>query len=223
MARFQTPRLGAWTPRLRTILRTVALAGVLILPVAIMAGWLEKIAGTAARSGPPISPALENAVRHVRALPARGDVVALAAQGTPEGHWRFVNKSGEMFTAGSPDEMKRVVTVLHPEARPGARLALYMTQDTVLRDRVALKALPAGVDLSVVVGAESYRLLRRSEPTGERFFAEVRPNLVVEMGDKRLFDEAVWQLGRPLDSARVRVLALEPGGPASLPASPRID
>ena len=223
MARFELLRLGAWAARLRTVLRTVALAAVLLLPVAILAGWIEKIAGTAVRSGPPISPALENAVRYMRGLPARGDMVALAAQGTPEGHWRFVNKSGEMFTVGTPDEMKRVVTVLHPEARPGARLALYMTQDTVLRDRVALKVLPAGIDLSVVVGAESYRLLRRSEQAGERFFAEIRPNLVVEMGDKRLFEEAVWQLGRPLDAARVRVLALEPGGPATLPSSPRID
>ena len=223
MARFSPLRLGAWTARLRTVLRTVALAAVLLLPVAIVSGWLEKIAGTSVRPGAPISPALETAVRYVRGLPARGDTVALAAQGTPEGHWRFVNRSGEMYTVAAPDEMKRVVTVLHPEARPGVRLALYMTQDTVLRDRVALKALPAGIDLSVVVGAESYRLLRRSEAAGERFFAEVRPNLVVEMGDKRLFEEAVWQLGRPLDAARVRVLALEPGGPSTLPSSPRID
>ena len=223
MARFSPLRLGAWTARLRTVLRTVALAGVLLLPVAIVSGWLEKIAGTSVRPGAPISPALETAVRYVRGLPARGDTVALAAQGTPEGHWRFVNRSGEMYTVAAPDEMKRVVMVLHPEARPGVRLALYMTQDTVLRDRVALKALPAGIDLSVVVGAESYRLLRRSEAAGERFFAEVRPNLVVEMGDKRLFEEAVWQLGRPLDAARVRVLALEPGGPSTLPSSPRID
>jgi hypothetical protein len=223
MATIENLRLGAWPARLRTLLRTVALAAVLLLPVAIVAGWLEKIAGTAIRRGPPVSPALESAVRYVRGVPAKADVVALAAQGTPEGHWRFVNRSGEMYTVGTPDEMKRVVTVLHPEARPGARLALYMTQDTVLRDRVALKALPAGIELSVVVGAESYRLLRRSEAAGERFFAEIRPNLVVEMGDKRLFEEAVWQLARPLDAARVRVLALEPGGPATLPTSPRVD
>jgi len=223
MARFDSFRLSGWPARLGILLRTVALAAVLLLPVAIVAGWLEKIAGTAVRRGPPISPALESAVRYVRGLPARADVVALAAQGTPEGHWRFVSRSGEMYTAGAPDEMKRVVTVLHPEARPGARLSLYMTQDTVLRDRVALKALPAGIDLSVVVGTESYRLLRRSELGGERFFAEIRPNLVVEMGDKRLFEEAVWQLARPLDAARVRVVALEPGGPATLPSSPRID
>ena len=204
-------------------MRTVALAAVLILPVAILAGWLEKFAGTTLRKGPPISAALESAVLHVRSLPPKADVVALAAQGTPEGHWRFVSRSGEMYTGGNPDEMKRVVSVLHPEARPGARLALYMTQDTVLRDRVALKSLPPGIDLSVVVGAESYRLLRRSESTGERFFAEIRPNLVIEMGDKRLFDEAAWQLARPLDAARVRILALEPGGPSTLSASPRID
>jgi hypothetical protein len=223
MATIENPRLGAWPARLRTLLRTVALAAVLLLPVAIVAGWLEKVAGTAVRRGPPVSPALESAMRYVRGVPAKADVVALAAQGTPEGHWRFVNRSGEMYTVGTPDEMKRVATVLHPEARPGARLALYMTQDTVLRDRVALKALPAGIELSVVVGAESYRLLRRSEAAGERFFAEIRPNLVVEMADKRLFEEAVWQLARPLDAARVRVLALEPGGPATLPTSPRID
>ena len=148
MARFDSFRLSGWPARLGILLRTVALAAVLLLPVAIVAGWLEKIAGTAVRRGPPISPALESAVRYVRGLPARADVVALAAQGTPEGHWRFVSRSGEMYTAGAPDEMKRVVTVLHPEARPGARLSLYMTQDTVLRDRVALKALPAGRVLS---------------------------------------------------------------------------
>jgi hypothetical protein len=128
-----------------------------------------------------------------------------------------------MLTVGTPDEMQRVVPVLYPEARAGARLALYVTQDTILRDRAALKALPAGVDLSVVVGEESYRLLRRSDGAGERWYAEVRPNLVVEVGDRRLFEEAVWQLGRRLDAARVRVLALEPGGPPTLPASPRID
>src|SRR5262245_40430879 len=210
MARLHTLQLGAWPARLRTVLRTVALATVLLLPVAIVAGWLEKIGGTALRKGPPLSASLEGAVRQVRTVPPKTDVVALAAQGTPEGHWRFVSRTGEVYTVGTPDEMKRVTSVLHPEARPGARLSLYLTQDSVLRDRFALKALPAGVDLSVVVGSESYRLLRRSEAAGERYFAEVRPNLVVEMGDKRLFEEAVWQLARPLDAARVRVLALEP-------------
>src|SRR5262245_37056388 len=129
MGRFEFLRSSAWHARLGMLLRTIALAAVLLLPVAILAGWLEKIAGTAARSGPPIPPALESVLRYVRGLPARGDTVALAGQGTPEGHWRFVNKSGEMYSVSTPDEMKRLVAVLHPEARPGTRLALYMTQD----------------------------------------------------------------------------------------------
>jgi hypothetical protein len=224
MARFASPRLGA---RLGVLLRTVALAFVLILPVAVVAGWLERVVGNAARTGPPIPRALENAVRHIRGLPARGDVVALAAhwrfEDSPAGRWRFVSRSGESMAVGSAEDMKRVLPVLAPEARAGARLALHLTPDTVIRDRAALKALPAGADLRVVAGEESYRLLRRADAAGERFFAEIRSNLVVEMGDRRLFDEAVWQLERRLDKAALRVLALEPGGPTALPASPRID
>jgi hypothetical protein len=223
MPEIDLPHQGSALARLGSLLRTVALAAVLLVPVAIVAGSLERRVGTVVRTTPGVSPALANAVRYVRALPVKADVVALAAQGTQEGHWRFVSRSGEMLTAGTPDEMKRVVPVLYPDANAGARLALYLTQDTILRDRAALKALPAGVDLSVVVGEESYRLLRRGDAAGERWYAEVRPNLVVEVGDRRLFEEAVWQLGRRLDAARVRVLALEPGGPSRLPASPRID
>jgi hypothetical protein len=223
MPKYDPPRLNSAFARLGTLLRTVALAAVLLVPVAIVAGWLERLVGPVVRTTPGVSPALENAARYVRALPVKADVVALAAQGAQEGHWRFVNRSGETLTAGTPDEMKRVASVLSPDARAGARLALYVTQDTILRDRAALKALPAGVDLSVVVGEESYRLLRRGDAAGERWYAEIRPNLVVEMGDRHLFEEAVWQLSRRLDAARVRVLALEPGGPSALPASPRID
>jgi hypothetical protein len=223
MPRSDFPLLGSLRTRLGVALRTVVLAAVLLLPVAVMAGWLERVVGTATRAGQPMPPAFENAVRYVRRLPARSEVVVLAAQATPEGHWRFVNRSGEMLTAGTLDEMKRVVSGLQPEAKAGARLSLYMTPDSVPGDRAALKTLPAGVDLSVVVGEESYRLLRRSDAAGERLFAEVRANLVVEMGDRRVFEEAVWQLGRRLDKAHVRVLALEHGGPSRLPAAPRID
>jgi hypothetical protein len=223
MPRFDPPRQSSALARLGALLRTVALAAVLLVPVAIVAGWLERVVGPSVRTATAVSPALENAVRYVRALPLKADVLAVAVQGSQEGHWRFVNRSGELLTVGTPDEMKHVVPVLYPDAKAGARLALFVTQDTILRDRAALKALPAGVDLSVVAGEESYRLLRRGDAAGERWFAEVRPNLVVEVGDRHLFEEAVWQLGRRLDAARVRVLALEPGGPSTLPASPRID
>ena len=168
--------------------------------------------------------AIDSAAAHVKALPARADGGApLAAQATQEGHWRFVNKAGETFTAGTPEELKRVATVLLPEAKADAKLALYLTEDTVFQFRGALKDLPKGTELFVVAGSESYRVLRRGEGSAERLFAEVRPRLVVELAERKSFEEAVWQLARPLNKANVRVLALEPGGPPRLASAPRLD
>ena len=148
---------------------------------------------------------------------------ALAAQATQEGHWRFVNRAGETFTAGTPEELKRVAAVLLPDAKADARLSLYLTEETIFLNRAALKDLPKGTELYVVAGRESYRVLRRGEGAAERLYAQVRPNLVVEMAERKAFDEAIWQLARPLKAANVRVLALEPGGPPRLASTPRID
>lgn len=208
------------------VLRAGARAGLLLVTMAA-AGSLVSSGAAAQKDGGRVprhaSPALENAARYMMSLPAKTDAVVLAVQGTQEGHWRFVNRAGEMYTVGTPDEMKRVLSVLYPEAKPAARVSLYLTEDTIFRHRATLKALPAGAELSMVVGGESYRLLRRSEPAGERPFAEVRSGVALQIGEQRLFREALWQLGRPLGRARVRVLALEPGGPAALAGSPRID
>lgn len=199
-----------------------------LLASAALALWLGAARGLAQQDGsagaPPrhASAALENAARYMMALPARPDSVALAGQGTQEGHWRFVNRAGEMFTVGTPDEMKRAISVLYPGAKPSARVHLYMTEDTVLRHRATLKALPAAAELNLVVRGRSYRL-RRGEADAERLFAEVRSNVGVEPRDERLFKEVLWHLARPLREARVRVLALEPGGPRVLSAWPRID
>lgn len=209
------------------IVRTLALAAILLLPGVVLAGWLDRVTTTAEKAGSRVaisgSGALEKAVQHVKALPVKADGVALAAQAMQEGHWRFINRAGETFTAGTPDEMKRLVSVLHPEAKAGARLSVYVTEDTIFSHRTALKSLPAGAEVLVVVGPESYRVLRRGEGAAERVFAEVRPHLVIEMSDRRLFGEAAWQLARPLDKASVRVLSLEPGGPSTLAPWPRTD
>jgi hypothetical protein len=209
------------------VLRTVMLAAILLLPVAFLMGAFERVGispgGTGSDAQRSRSAALQNAARRLRSLPARTGVLALAAEATPEGHWRFVSGSGEVITAGTPDEMKRAIPLLHPEAKANARLALYLTEDTAIHQASALRALPANAELHVVCGPESYRLVRRIDGPVERLFAEVRPMLVVEMADLRLFHETVWQLERPLHNAAVRVLALEPGGPSTLSASPRVD
>jgi hypothetical protein len=209
----------------RALLCAGLLIALLLTPAVAHATWLSKVMGAAeqagARTGKLGLGALDNAAAHVKALPAMADRPALAAQATQEGHWRFVNRAGETFTAGTPEEMKRVAAVLLPDARADTKLALYVTEDTILLNRAALKDLPAGTELYVVVGRESYRILRQGE--GERLYAQVRANLVVEMSNRKAFDEAVWQLTRPLNKANVRILALEPGGPPRLASAPRID
>jgi hypothetical protein len=208
----------------------VALAVLLLLPAAVEANWLSKIAGMAEHSASRAAKlgtgalALDRAAVHLRSLPAKAEgSAALAAQATQEGHWRFVNKAGETFTAGTPEELTRVASVLLPEAKADAKLALYLTEDTVFQFRAALKDLPKGTELYVVARNESYRILRRGEGPAERLFIEIRPGLLVELADRKAFEETVWQLTRAFDKVNVRVLALEPGGPPRLASTPRID
>ena len=210
----------AW---LRLLLLPVLLAS---LCVSAQAGWLSRLAGSAEHGAARVArkgAALDHVAAYVKALPDRPDGIALAAQATQEGHWRFINKAGETFTAGTPEELKRAASLLLPEAKADAKLSLYVTQDTLFQNRGALKDLPKATDLFLVIGDESYRILKRAEGAGERLFAEVRPSLFLELAERARFEEALWQLMRPLDRAKVRVLALEPGGPSTITSTPRID
>jgi hypothetical protein len=196
-------------------------------PEPAQANWLSKVVGAAEQAGaraPKLGlGALDHAVAHIKSLPAKAEGAALAAQATQEGHWRFVNRAGETFTAGTPEELKRVAGVLLPDAAADVKLSLYLTEATIFQNRAALKDLPRGSTLYVVAQSEVYPLLRQGEGAAERLYAQVRPNLVVEMSERKAFDEAVWQLARPLNKANVRVLALEPGGPPRLASTPSID
>jgi hypothetical protein len=167
---------------------------------------------------------LDDAALHLKDLPAGIKGPALVAHVGDEGHWTFVNRAGERFTAGTPDELGRVVSVLVPEAAgPQGRLTLLLSEDAVFRHRAALKDLPKNADLRIVAGGESHALLRRGEGAAERLYAEVRPALLVQLGEQQSFREAMWQVGRPLARANIRVVALEPGGPQTLSPAPKID
>ncbi len=208
------------------VARSLILGAILFLPVALLAGWLDRVAGP--RQAPeedarPAPGAFDKVIAYVKGLPAAADTAALAAEATPEGHWRFVNRAGEIFTAGTPDEMRRAVPVLYPRARANIRTAIYVGAATAVASRPAFKTLPAGAEIFVVTGNAAYRLQRRADAGGERFLAEIRAHLLTELTDRRAFEEAAWQLERPLARAQVRVLALEPGGPSTLHAWPRIE
>ncbi len=204
-------------------------AGVACLAVlgdAAEANWLTRTLqelGKAERGTASVETALlEKGAAHLRALPPPKGV-AFAAHATAEGHWKFVNREGDVYTAGTPEELKRVAAILAPEsaAGPDAPLVLYLTEDTVFDRRPLLETLPKASELHVLTRDGSYPLTRA--PAHDRLYAEVRPNLLVELGARADFEEALWQLARPLERARMRVLALEPGAQEALTPQPRHD
>ncbi len=144
-------------------------------PVA-QAHWLARLAreagevggGAATRAARYGVAGLDRAAAYIKALPSAGEGAVLAAHATPEGHWKFVNREGDVFTAGTPDELKRAVPTLLPDAASNTKLALYLTEDTVFGERALLKDLPEDAALHVVVGRDSYPLARsrrrRSSP-----------------------------------------------------------
>lgn len=199
-------------------MRPFLFAAALIL--ASVLAWADQPLATSRAAAATLPRALEQ----VRKLPDPTRAAALAAEVSQEGHWTFANAQGERFTAASAEELRRVVPTLLPAAAtPPARVQLLVTEDSVFRQRDHFLKLTLGpsqaFDTRVVVDNESYPLLRRSD----RLFALVRVSLLVELSDCRLFDEAIWQLDHPLRNAMIRILAVEPGGPASIAPSPRLD
>jgi hypothetical protein len=202
---------------------------------AAQANWLSRLGRIGAEVG-EVAPGagklgagklgvieLERAATHIRSLPISAKGAVLAAHATPEGHWKFVNREGDVFTAGTPEELQRVVPTLLPDAAPGGNLGIYLSEDTLFRDRALLKDLPPGAKLHVVTGADSYPLLTRADAGAGTLYAAVRHNLLVDVRERALFDEAITQLERPLSRSSIRTLALEPGGPGTLSSYPRLD
>lgn len=223
----------------RSIFRALSL--VLIMMAAALAtghvrtaeaNWLTRLAreageagGDAARRGGRGLDGMGGlSLRHLKLLPEDGSSVALAAHVTPEGHWKFANKSGEMFTAANADEMARVARTLAPDHAGDGPLKLYLSEDAVFKRPQAIKELPAGAELHLQTYKRSYKL--QTDPQrgqGVGYLAEVKPNLSVRLSDQKLFDETVWLLERRLSKSSIRVVSLQPDGAKALSSAPRID
>jgi hypothetical protein len=208
----------------------VALAGA----SAARAGWLSSLgkvateageagahAGKAGKLGAGLF-AIEDAAGLVAKLPNSLNRSALAAHVSPEGHWTFLNKQGDSFTAANASEMERLNAALLPDSPAGSKLALYLSEDSAFQESQSLKALPADAELHIVTGRDSYPLVRAGDSTGVSK-AQIRPNLTVDLTSPDSFREAVYLLSRPLNKANVRMLGMEPGGPKQLSSVPAFD
>lgn len=193
------------------------------------ANWLTKIldhAGDAGRRSATsglhgLDPDLGRAAAALKSVPERPGFHPLAAEAGPEGHWRFVNAKGESFTAANADELKRMRDSLLPGT--DGKLALYLTPDTVFAQRALLDELPGDAELFLVAPSGTHRLIREGSGAGARLLAEVRPNLRLRLDSEDVLAETLFQLGRPLQPATLRVLALETGSADALAAVPRFD
>jgi hypothetical protein len=207
-----------------------ALLALAAFPLAGHANWLKILreageagGGAAGKAGRLGIESLDNAAAHVAKLPATAKGTALAAHVTQEGHWKFVNREGEVFTAATPAEMARVGEALAPGTASGGSYAFYLSEETVLMRAGELKQLPAGAELHIVAGRDAFRLRPAAGGGANAFVAEVRPGLAIALGDRTGVHEALYHLRRPLNRANIRVLALEPGGPKALSSVPGYD
>ncbi|MEQ1669709.1 MAG: hypothetical protein ABL893_02510 [Hyphomicrobium sp.] len=167
--------------------------------------------------------AVGKAASHLKGL-AGAPKGALAAHATPEGHWQFVNREGQVFTAGTADEMKRVLPALSPDIAAGeSKLTLYLSEDSVFQNRAALDQLPKDANLHVVTDSGTYGVTRSGYGSSAALKAQIKPNVVVELADRAMFDETVSYLGRSLNKANIRTISLQPGASNRLPSAPKLD
>ena len=210
----------------KSITAAMLLAAVTALALngAAAANWLTSLtkgAGKAAHHGDThlgLGP-IGRAAGHVAELPA-GTRGALAAHATPEGHWQFANREGQVFTAGTPDEMSRVAIALLPESAREGKLALYLSEESVFANSAALDALPANASLHLVTHKGAVPLGRDGAGA---LIAKVKPNVSLALEGRQAFDDAMAFLARPLNKSNIRTLALEPDGAKSLSSAPKLD
>ena len=195
--------------------------------VAALSCWLLACAWLApAYAAPPDleAQALKGIAEYVKAQPEVAGSPMLGAAVSQEGHWTLVNRAGERMTASSPAELTRVFATLQPatENDPAgpARLTLVLSEATLFKHRASLKDLPRTAIWRTMVDGKVYPV-QRSAP--DVLQVEVRPRVLVDVAERAAFDEAMWQLARPLRRSEIRLITLETGGPQSLAPVAKID
>jgi hypothetical protein len=198
------------------LLIPMLVAALAVAPAPSVAGWRETVwpFGIAA-SNPDRGDDLKAAAERIASEPVDTARRVLAAEVAHDGHWRLVNRAGETFTAANADELKRAIATLAPiDAKAGARprppaLSLLITATSVFAGSTAFSALPAGADLSALVGGTRYRLVRsEGQP-----LVMIRPRVALAVASRGQFGEALLLLERQ-PKRGIRLVALAPGGAA---------
>lgn len=151
-----------------------------------------------------------------------GAPATLVARVSAEGHWSFINASGEAFTAANTTEIKRAFEILLPNAGP-LPPTLILTGDSIFASAALLAQLPKVAVLKLGWADDTFPLVTAGNGTTVHYLAELGPNLLLELTTAAAFTEATLQLQRPMLRRHFRLLSLEPGGPHMLAAQPGRD
>ncbi|MCB1483287.1 MAG: hypothetical protein KDJ17_00150 [Hyphomicrobiaceae bacterium] len=207
---------------LTALLLAMLCAGELI--DAAHANWLTALTKGATKAGKAASHThlgdIGKAISHVPHLPPGSRGVALAAHATSDGHWQFATREGNVFTAATPDEMKRMLPSLVPDAPSDGKMALYLSEDSAFANRSALDKLPPDAELHLTTSEGAFPLTQAGDGA---LSLKLKPNVTIALGERGLFEEALSFLSRPLNKSSIRTLSIEPGATKPLSSAPRLD
>ncbi|MEL7543846.1 MAG: hypothetical protein AAGJ70_08735 [Pseudomonadota bacterium] len=145
---------------------------------------------------------------------------ALMATTTPEGHVRLINAKGEAVTASSSAEITSALTWLLPNASETARtnaLVLLPVEGAVTH-RAALNLLPPSARLRVVEKGQTFAIVGRPPFAKGPLRVRLRAELIAIARTPATVSEALWQLGRAMKPADLRILSLDTKAAKILPA-----
>lgn len=164
------------------------------------------------------------AVVHLRDL-KNAPKGAVAAHAMPDGSWQLINRDGLSVTVPKGSDF---TTALKSVGAGGvssgdSRVALYLSEESVFANRGALSSLPNHADLYVVTHDGAFALTRTATANGVSVKAILKPNVIVEVVSREMFDETVFFLNRPLKAALVRRIAFDGSANKPLRSVPAID
>lgn len=152
-----------------------------------------------------------------KSVPKHDHANAIVASAPAAGYWRFTNAIGETRTIARADEIKNAIKWLAPVASElqSPKVAIYLSGETFF-SKNALSELPKEARFYVVLKGKPYKLVAGRDG---KYYALIKQRLALQLKNEAGVKEALWQLARPVNRHKMRLLSLNDNAPKTLPFS----